>query len=143
MKTSKKVTKQITVFVGLVVFDSKILMVKRYEPECKDAHLKWEFPGGKVDFGETPEEAVVRELKEETGVLVKVKHLLPYTETVYWDYPWGVQQTLLFGFEFEYVSKKKRFVDHHVKSIRWVPIEKVSELKTLPGDLEFLSLLLT
>ena len=77
MKSTPKVTKQITVFVGLVVHSGKLLMVKRDEPEVKGAHLKWEIPGGKVDFGETPEESIVREIKEEIGVNVKVKGLLP------------------------------------------------------------------
>lgn len=141
MKTSPKVTKQITVIVGLVVHKGKILMVKRDEPECRDAHMKWEFPGGKVDFGETPEQAIVRELKEETGVNVRVKRLLSHLETVYWDYPWGEQQTLLFGFECEYLSEEKRLKDHHVNDVRWVPIGEVSKLETLPGDKEFLECL--
>lgn len=49
-----KTTKQITIFSGAVVKGDQILMVQRTEEECPEAHLKWEFPGGKVDFGETP-----------------------------------------------------------------------------------------
>ena len=67
MNNSSKVNKQITVIVGLVIREGKLLMVKRHEPEVKGAHMKWEFPGGKVDIGETPEQAIVREVKEETG----------------------------------------------------------------------------
>lgn len=134
--------KQITVIVGLVVFDGKILMVRRHEPEVKDAHLKWEFPGGKVDFGETIEEAVVREIKEETGVLTRIKRLLPCAVTTNWRYPWGTQQTLIFGFECEYVSEEKRMIDHHVNDVEWVPINKVADRESLPGGNEFLEALL-
>lgn len=130
--------KQITVSVGLVVRDNKVLMVRRSEPEVAGAHLKWEFPGGKVDFGETPEEAVVREIKEETGVIAKVKRLLPVTVTTNWDYPWGVQHTLLFGFECEYVSVEKRPKDHHVENVEWVEIDEVLKRDNLPGAKEFL-----
>jgi mutator protein MutT len=108
VKSTPKVTKQITVFVGLVIHNEKLLMVKRFEPEVKGAHLKWEIPGGKVDFGENPEQTIVREIKEETGVKVKVKRLLPTVYTKYWDYPWGIQHTILLGYECELISEGKR-----------------------------------
>lgn len=141
MKKSPKKVKQITVFIGLVVKDNKILMVKRNEPEVKGAHMKWEFPGGKVDFGETPKEAVGRELLEETGVEVEVGRLLPYVHTSYWDYPWGVQHTLIFGYECKFLNQYARVDDHHVNSIKWVPLNEVSHLESLPGDKEFLEAL--
>jgi 8-oxo-dGTP diphosphatase len=134
---SSKVTKQITVIIGLVVHHSKILMVKRHEPEVPNAHLKWEFPGGKVEFGETTEGAVVREIKEETGVIVKAKRLLPCAYTAYWDYPWGTQQTLLFGYECEYVAEEKRKSDHHVKEVKWVLLSEFKNYESLPGGREF------
>lgn len=118
----RKIHKQITVIVGLVIHKNRILMVKRDEPEVKGAHLKWEFPGGKVDFGETIEEAIVREIREETGVLVRIKRLLPCSVTTNWEYPWGVQQTLIFGYECVFVSETKRTKDHHVKDVEWVPL---------------------
>lgn len=133
MKSSSIVTKQITVFVALVVSDGKILLVKRDEPEVKGAHMKWEIPGGKVDFGETPEQAIVREIKEETGVNIIVKRLLPTVFTHIWDYPWGVQHTLLFCYECSYVSEMKRKNDHHVAAVEWVRIADVKKRDRLPG----------
>lgn len=130
---SSNLIKQITVFVGIVIRDNKLLMVKRHEPEAKDAHFKWEIPGGKVDFGEEPHDAIIRELIEETGVKVKVKRLLPEVFTKNWDYPWGVQQTLLFAFECEFISEGERIDDHHVQDVEWVPLEEVKNRERLPG----------
>jgi 8-oxo-dGTP diphosphatase len=116
-------------------------MVRRNEPELKGAHLKWEFPGGKVDFGETIEEAIVREIEEETGVIVKIKRLLPCTVTTNWEYPWGIQQTLIFGFECAFKSERKRKEDHHVNEVEWVPVGEVLSRESLPGGKEFLEAL--
>lgn len=133
--------KQITVFAGVLIKDNKVLLNLRNEPEAKDAHLKWEFPGGKCDFGETPQEAVVREFKEETGRVVKVKQLLPYVETNYWDYEWGRQQTLCFVFLCELIKDGEPEVqDHHVEKVEWVDLDKVDIENSLPGTKEILEL---
>lgn len=136
-----KKTKQITVFSGCVVRDDTVLMVLRNEPECVEAHMKWEFPGGKVDFGETPEESVRREILEETGVEVSVKELIPWVGTSYWEYEWGTQQTLCFVYRCEFVSQKEVEKDHHVEKIEWVKNEEIKKLETLPGTKEVLALI--
>lgn len=133
--------KQITVVVGLVLRNGRILMLKRHEPELSDVHLKWEFPGGKVDFGETPEEAVKREILEETGIDAEVIRLLPLSFTQNWNYSWGVQQTLLFGFDCAYIKEEKRMADHHVAEVRWMDLKEVKKLERLPGVDFFIDIL--
>ena len=69
-----------TVFVGavaLVDMDGRVLMAQR--PEGKSMAGLWEFPGGKVEEGETPEATVVRELKEELGIDITQSCLAPFT----------------------------------------------------------------
>lgn len=61
------------VVIGIVSKDEKILMIKRAKVE---GDLEYAFPGGKVELGETKEQAVIREVKEETGINVKVKNIL-------------------------------------------------------------------
>ncbi len=114
-------------------------MIQRFEKECPEAHLKWELPGGKVDFGETPQESTAREFLEETGVVVKIKELLPYVAVNYWEYPWGDQQTLVMCFRCEFAEKKQLEKDHHVQRVAWVELEKVDKLKTLPSIKEFIA----
>jgi 8-oxo-dGTP diphosphatase len=62
---------------ALVDADGRVLLTQR--PEGKKLAGLWEFPGGKVEPGETPEEALIRELSEEIGVTTKEACLAPLT----------------------------------------------------------------
>jgi 8-oxo-dGTP diphosphatase len=63
--------------VVLVDADGRVLLAQR--PEGKSMAGLWEFPGGKVDRGETPEVALIRELREELGIDVAASCLAPFT----------------------------------------------------------------
>ena len=63
--------------VALIDRDGRVLLAQR--PEGKQLAGLWEFPGGKVDPGETPEAALIRELKEELGVDTAESCLSPFT----------------------------------------------------------------
>ncbi len=62
---------------ALVDADGRVLLAQR--PEGKTLAGLWEFPGGKVEAGETPEETLIRELDEELGIRTKVACLAPLT----------------------------------------------------------------
>ncbi len=63
--------------VALIDPDGRVLLAQR--PEGKSLAGLWEFPGGKVDPGETPEAALIRELREELGIETKASCLAPLT----------------------------------------------------------------
>lgn len=63
--------------IALVDSQGRLLLAQR--PEGKHMAGLWEFPGGKVDEGETPEQALVREILEELGVLIRPHDLEPLT----------------------------------------------------------------
>lgn len=65
----------LVVAVALLDADSRVLIAKR--PEGKSLAGLWEFPGGKVESGETPEQALVRELHEELGITVAESCVAP------------------------------------------------------------------
>lgn len=61
------------VVIGIINKDNKLLMIKRAKQE---GDLVWAFPGGKVELNETKEEACIREVAEETGIIIKVARCL-------------------------------------------------------------------
>ena len=67
----------LVVAVALIDADNRILLAQR--PQGKSLAGLWEFPGGKVDPGERPEAALIRELHEEIGITVKEACLAPLT----------------------------------------------------------------
>jgi len=67
----------LVVAVALVDVDDRVLIARR--PKGKQLEDLWEFPGGKIDGGERPEEALIRELKEELDIVVKPPCLAPLT----------------------------------------------------------------
>lgn len=74
-ETEKPVT--LVVAVALIDPDGRVLVAQR--PPHKAMAGLWEFPGGKIEPGETPERALIRELREELGISVKADCLAPYT----------------------------------------------------------------
>jgi 8-oxo-dGTP diphosphatase len=67
----------LVVAAALVDPDGRVLIARR--PPGKAMAGLWEFPGGKIEAGETPERALIRELEEELGILVKEPCLAPFT----------------------------------------------------------------
>lgn len=76
----KQVVNVKTVLVAacaLIDADGRVLLAQR--PEGKSMAGLWEFPGGKVETGERPEQSLIRELREELGIAVKEECLAPLT----------------------------------------------------------------
>lgn len=78
----------IVVTAAIIQNEGKILLAQRR----KDSHqgLKWEFPGGKLEFGESPEECLVREIREELDINIKVKGIFQVVSHIY-----GERQVIL------------------------------------------------
>jgi len=97
-----------------------------------DRHpLKWEFPGGKVEAGESPQEALIRELSEEVQIVAKVGPELARYEH---DYPSGSRVHLLFFAVTEFAGEPKGKV---FEQIMWVPLSELPAVDFLEGDLDF------
>lgn len=74
--------KPILVSAGIISKEDKILIAQRKKDTLLEPN-KWEFPGGKVEFLESPEECLIREIKEELSIDIKINKLLMINSHVY------------------------------------------------------------
>ncbi len=116
--------KKIEVVAGIVCRENKILATQRGYGEFKDG---WEFPGGKLEAGETRVEALKRELREELDMEVVVGDLL---ETVEYDYP----QFHLTMHCYLCQLVKEEFVLKEHEAARWLGKNQLDEVAWLPAD---------
>ena len=131
--------KVVNVVCAIIVHEGKILGTQRGYGDFAGG---WEFPGGKIEPGELPEDAVRRELKEELDLEVEVGQLF---DTVEYDYPTfhlSMQCFLCTMGDGEFVLKEHedaRWLDHDtVEEVEWLPADEglIKKLKEnyLPYD---------
>lgn len=121
-----KSMKTINVVAAIIVKDGEIFATQRGYGDYKDW---WEFPGGKIEPGETPEEALVREIREELHAEIEVGRLI---DTVEYDYP--KFHMVMRCYLCRLISEEIELVEH--EAARWLDIDSVWSVKWLPSDIE-------
>ena len=116
--------KTIEVVAAIIIKDSQVLATQRGYGEFQGW---WEFPGGKMETGESPQEALKREIREELDADVLVKELL---ETVEWDYP-NFHLTM-HCFICNLLSESLHLNEHEAAT--WLNLENLRSVKWLPAD---------
>ncbi len=107
----------IPVVTGLIHREGKILLGKRPKGSLQG---QWEFPGGKIEIGETPEEALKRELSEELGIEADIGALrLAATHT------YGERGVLILFFDVVFWKGEPKS-QHHVE-LKWVPYDEIRQ----------------
>ena len=101
-----------------------VLATQRGYGEYKDG---WEFPGGKIEAGETPQEALIREIKEELKITISVGDLI---DTIEYDYPEFHLSMDCFLCE---ISDGKPVLTEH-EAARWLTKEELNTVDWLPAD---------
>jgi 8-oxo-dGTP diphosphatase len=119
-----------TVVAAVIERDGCVLIAQR--KRIGQHPLKWEFPGGKVEPGEGPEAAVVRELEEELAIQARVEREIARYE---YQYPGHPAILLIFYRVTEFAGEPKNL---DFEQIVWAPHERLREYDFLEGDTEFI-----
>jgi len=124
--------KQIEVVAAVIVKDGTILATQRGYGEFKG---KWEFPGGKVEKGENLEQAIIREIKEETNADINV---IEYINTVEYDY--DTFHLTMHTYLCEVLNNNPEFVYHDDNTLEhdnmvWLDLNDLDHLDWLPADI--------
>lgn len=118
--------KRIEVVAAIIRKEGRIFATQRGYGEWKDW---WEFPGGKMEPGETPEEALKREIREELSTEIRVDELLC---TVEYDYP--KFHLTLYCYLCSLVTEALHLNEH--EAARWLAKDELDSVKWLPADRE-------
>lgn len=117
--------KTVRVVAAIIIENDKVFATQRGYGEFKDG---WEFPVGKIEPGETPEEAIVREIKEELDTEVEVIELL---DTVEYDYP---NFHLSMGCFICKIKSGDLVLKEH-EAAKWLTKDTLGSLEWLPADM--------
>ena len=120
--------KHVTVAAAIIVDDGKIFATQRGYGKFKDG---WEFPGGKIEQGETPQQAVKREIREELDTEIEVGELF---DTVEYDYP--DFHLTMYCFFCTIISGKLVLKEH--EAAKWLTKETLDSIDWLPADIELI-----
>lgn len=116
--------KTVKVVAAIIIHDNLIFATQRGYGEFKDG---WEFPGGKIETGETPQKALVREIKEELDTEIEVGD---YLETVEYDYPnFHLSMDCFFC-----TIKSGEIVLKEHESAKWLNVKNLYSVDWLPAD---------
>ncbi|MDP8916904.1 MAG: (deoxy)nucleoside triphosphate pyrophosphohydrolase [Pseudomonadota bacterium] len=112
---------------ALVDGDGRVLIAQR--PEGKSLAGLWEFPGGKVERGETPEAALIRELREELGIEVKADCLAPFVFASHGYEGFHLLMPLYLCRRWDGFARA-----HHHSALRWVRPAELDRWPMPPAD---------
>jgi len=121
--------KTIEVVAAIIKRDNKYFATQRGYGDFEGG---WEFPGGKIETGETPQHALIREIKEELDADITVGELI---ETVEYDYP--KFHLTMHCFLCELISEHVVLLEH--EAAKWLSQEELDSVDWLPADLSVIN----
>jgi len=116
----------VEVACGVIVNENKVLCVQR--SEIMSLPLKWEFPGGKIEEGETPEVCLVREIKEELNIEINIKQSISPSYYLYEKF-----EINLIPFVCSISSGEIQLTEH--KEYKWLEPKKLLDLDWAAADI--------
>ncbi len=123
--------KTVRVVAAIIREGNKVFATQRGYGDYKDG---WEFPGGKIEAGETPQQALTREIKEELDTDIAVGD---YLTTIEYDYP--AFHLSMQCFWCKIVDGTPVLIEH--EAARWLDLDHIDSVDWLPADLTIISLI--
>ena len=120
------------VVLAIIQKKGKYLFTLRHDPGS-DYHNKWQIPGGGHEFAETTEETLHREVREELGTEVVAKQLIPFVDTKVRGSWQGIFITYLCELK---DANSPIILNEEATAYRWMNIDELREVDTLPGCME-------
>lgn len=117
--------KSIEVVAAIIIKNHQVFATQRGYGEWKDW---WEFPGGKIEPGECPREALKREIKEELDAEISVGELL---QTIEWDYP--TFHLTMHCYICSLESESLHLNEHEAST--WLTLDNLNNIQWLPADI--------
>lgn len=123
------IVKQLEVVAGIIICNGEILCVQRGEAKYDYVSYKFEFPGGKIEQGETPVLALKRELQEELELVLDVREQDLFMEIRHCYPDFSIH---MYSYICRVPNKKFKLKEH--KSYQWLKIKELETLEWLPAD---------
>lgn len=121
--------KTIKVVAAVILQEGKVLCVQRPKHEKEYISVKWEFPGGKVEVGESREEALVREIREELSVDIEVLEFFMTVEHTYPDFHLTMHV-------FKCALQSGEIVLNEHVDMKWLSMEELGSLDWAAADVQ-------
>lgn len=128
--------KKVEVVAAIIYFENKILCVQRPKNKLNYISEKFEFPGGKIEYGETKEEALERELNEELNILTNIKSLFITVVHQYPDF-----ELTMHSFICE-ANSKELTLNEHI-ALEWLSISELEKLDWAAADIPIVNKLIS
>jgi mutator protein MutT len=124
---------QIFAALGLVINENnELLITKRQDPDNPDLDGKWEIPGGGIEQGEDPVDALKREMTEETGLSVEPLTLLPFVGSKVWENPTEARQVFLVCYVCKQIDTSQQVVlNEEASEYQWATSKTITSLDYL------------
>ena len=135
MQMDEKATKHYEVTCAVIRFGSKVLCMQKAATRFPYTSFRWEFPGGKIEHGETPQQALQREIEEEMNMKVNVSDAVGKVEHAYPDF-----SITLEAFWCDVTSPRFEMKEHN--DFRWLPINELPFLDWAAADRKVVGLIL-
>jgi len=124
------------IYIGVLglAYDGKgkFLLTQRNQPEDTEVHLKWQIAGGGMEYGETPEQTLAREMQEELSVSVRILSPQPIAKTSVWDLKDRSYHITLLTYVVSLDNQTPKIGDPETHAFKWMTPNEIATLDSLP-----------